>query len=230
MRVVNIDHMAYRDGLRLMRSLAERKRAVREPEVLIITEHESVLTMGRQGSTDDILISDRQLADLGLRVHAIERGGLVTYHGPGQIMAYPIFDLRRLAIGVADFVHLLEDIILASLETFEIKGHKRKDHPGAWVGPAKIASIGLAVKGGISMHGLALNCQPDLAMFENINPCGVTGMQQTSMSELLGRPVDNSRVREEIVFQFSRHLGLEPRQWDLAQVMAEAGLGTRNAG
>lgn len=229
LRIVNISHLDYGDGLQMMRDLVKLKREKQTRDVLIVTEHESVLTMGRQGTEEDILISGERLAALGLQVHAIERGGLVTYHGPGILMAYPVFDLKRMGIGVADFVHLLEDIILATLRTYGVRAQKKKEHPGVWVETAKIASIGLAVKGGISMHGVALNCQPDLAMFGIINPCGMKGMQQTSISAILGCPVDSDKVREEIISQFGQHLGLDSRTWDFEQVRVASGMHRQHA-
>ncbi|MFH1091111.1 MAG: lipoyl(octanoyl) transferase LipB, partial [Pseudomonadota bacterium] len=165
----------------------------------------------------DVLVPRERLQHLGLNLYRIERGGLVTYHGPGQLVAYPIFQLRSLKVGLVDFVRHLEKIIMATLADFGLESQVRPGHPGVFIDHEKIASIGLAVRHGITFHGLALNYATDLSHFDLINPCGLTDTGMTSMERRLGRPVDPRRLRAILAGHFARTLGLELRPWTLKE-------------
>lgn len=216
-RLLEIRHLDYCEALTLMRGLAEAKRRSPGPEVLMLLEHEPVVTMGRRANEGEITASRRRLRGQGLAVHHIERGGLATCHGPGQLVAYPIFNLKTLRLGVASFVEGLERIIISTLSDFGIKACQRNGHPGVWVGADKVASIGLAVRGGITFHGLALNYDPDLSCFDLIIPCGLTGVRMTSMAEVLARPVDPGVLRTRLAVHFARFFDLDLTPWTLAQ-------------
>jgi lipoate-protein ligase B len=206
---LNIPHLAYRDSLEMMRRLVDQKRRGPLPEVLILLEHEPVLTMGRRAESSDILVPQEVLIREGIAVHKVERGGLITYHGPGQLVAYPIFNLRTLGVTVLDLVNGLEEIVLNTLSDFNIEGKRNAGQRGVWVEREKIASIGVAVQGGISFHGLALNVDPNLAHFDLINPCGLNGVRMTSMGKLLGRPLTTSDLRLVMAGHFARQFNLD---------------------
>jgi lipoate-protein ligase B len=207
--LINLPHLAYAEALELMRGLVEKKSLGPFPEVLIILEHEPVLTMGRRAEEADILVPAKVLAEEGITVHRVERGGLITYHGPGQLVAYPIFNLRTMEITVHQLVYGLEEIILKTLSDFNIAAERKAGQRGVWVEREKIASLGLAVRGGVSFHGLALNVDPDLHHFDLINPCGLNGVGMTSMRKVLGRPIDKSDLRQKMAGYFAQQFNLE---------------------
>ncbi|MBI4768231.1 MAG: lipoyl(octanoyl) transferase LipB [Deltaproteobacteria bacterium] len=205
----NLPHLAYLESLELMRRLVDQKRRGPFPEVLILLEHEPVLTMGRRAESSDILVSEEVLSGEGITVHKVERGGLITYHGPGQLVAYPIFNLRTLGLTVIDLVNGLEEIVLNTLSDFNVAGKRNAGQRGVWVEREKIASIGVAVQGGISFHGLALNVDPNLHHFDLINPCGLNGVRMTSMQKLLGKQITTSDLRPVMAKHFARQFNLD---------------------
>jgi len=186
-------------------------------EVLMLVEHEPVITLGRRAGQGDILAPDHVLDKLGVKVRRVERGGLATYHGPGQNVAYPVFNLAGFKMGVAEMVGLLEEVMIGLLADFSLQAGRRAGQRGVWIGAAKIGSIGLAVRGGITFHGLALNRDPDLHYFDLINPCGLTGVRMTAMSQELGGPVDADQVRDRLKVHFSRLFDLDLIPWTLSQ-------------
>src|SRR3972149_6635065 len=157
-------------------------------DVVILLEHQPVLTIGRSGGPGHLLVPRALLAERGVEVYDIERGGGATYHGPGQLVAYPILALRALDEDVVRFMRALEESILRTVADFGITGSRRRGFPGVWVGEAKIAAVGVAVKRRVTMHGMALNVTTDLEPFTWINPCGL-GRPVTSMAQTLGREV-----------------------------------------
>ena len=212
-RLLDLEYQPYAETLALMRRLAEAKRFESLPEILILVEHEPVLTLGYRVNADDILTPEETLKTMHIKVYQTERGGLATYHGPGQLLAYPIFDLRKMKLGVARFIYLLEEVIILTLNDFGIRAGRKEKFPGVWVGREKIASVGLAVRGGITFHGLALNYDPQLSHFDFINPCGVPGLKMTSMTKLLGSPVEANRLRNQVMRQFAKIFDLRFAPW-----------------
>ena len=149
-----------------------------------------------------------------------DRGGDVTFHGPGQIVGYPILDIRALAVGVADYVSRLEVVLIDALAAFGIRGERSPRNRGVWVGPEKIAAIGVRVSRGVTTHGFALNVNTDLSWFDHIVPCGLPGVRVTSMQEVTGAVYDQSAVEDVIVEAFSAHFGLPIARRELAEVAA----------
>jgi len=221
--LLNIDHLEYVDALELMRGLVNVKNGTDHPEVLILLEHDPVFTMGRRSEDSEILVSRECLEEQGISVHRIERGGLITYHGPGQLVAYVIFDLNRMRLGVSELVHGLEVVILDTLGDCGIQADRKEGYRGVWVGDEKIASIGIAVRKGITFHGLALNYNPDFAHFEMINPCGIDGVKMTSIGKLLQASINPAQLRETMATHFSRHFDLELKLWSVEQAKSELG-------
>jgi lipoate-protein ligase B len=173
------------------RALLEARAAGAAPDLLLLLEHPPVLTLGRRGSRADVLVHEAVLAARGIAVHETNRGGLVTYHGPGQLVAYPIADLRSLTGGdVVRYVWGLEESVIRVLTDLGIVAGRDSQHRGVWVGAAKIAAVGVAISRGVTMHGIALNLQPDLAHFGLIHPCGIRDRGVTSVAALLGSTLD----------------------------------------
>ncbi|MDA1189952.1 MAG: lipoyl(octanoyl) transferase LipB [Chloroflexi bacterium] len=175
----------YAAAYELQKQLAQRVADGELPGVLLLLEHPHVFTLGRRGRMTDILSPTERLRELGVTVHETDRGGEVTYHGPGQLVGYPIVDVRTHGGPVA-FVHKIQEALIAMLANFGITGEWEERPTGVWVGDAKIAAIGLHISRGISTHGFALNVAPDLSYFEHIVACGLPGSRTTSMEREAG--------------------------------------------
>ena len=219
-RLLNLKYLAYAEALAIMRGLVDIKKGANEPEVLMLLEHEPVFTLGRRSDESEILVSHECLEDRGISVHRIERGGLITYHGPGQLVAYVIFDLSRMRLGVSDLVGGLETVILNTLSDFGIQANRIDGYRGVWVGRQKIASIGIAMRKGITFHGLALNYDPNLEHFEMINPCGLEGVKMTSISKLLETAIEPAQLRKKLAEYIRKQFSLELLPWSLEQANA----------
>lgn len=171
---------------------------------LWVVEHDPVFTLGQAGKDEHVL------APGDIPVLHVDRGGQVTYHGPGQIVVYPLLDLRRLGIGVRDYVCRIEQAIIDTLDEWNIGAVRLEGAPGVYVGGAKVAALGIRVRRGCSFHGLALNVALDLEPFHRINPCGYAGMQVTSVLDL-GGPSGIAPVKPVLLSHLARQLGLELR-------------------
>ena len=159
------------------------------PDELWLVEHTPVFTQGQAGKPEHILIN----SDIPLV--KTDRGGQVTYHGPGQLVAYPLLNLKRLKVGVRELVTLIEQSVVAFLQQYNIDAYPKKDAPGVYVNEQKIASLGLRVRRGCSFHGVAININPDLSPFLQINPCGYAGLSMTRLSDLTHMSVDVSHTQ-----------------------------------
>ena len=221
-KLLNLGQFPYMETLALMRRLAVLGRSPEQPQVVIVVTHEPVITMGRRAESSEVRADPTRLRRLGVNVHRIERGGLATYHGPGQLVAYTIFNLRTLRMGIKDLVAALEAVIVDTLDEFGVAGRLREGYRGVWVGAEKIASIGLAVKHQVTFHGLALNCDPDLSHFDLITPCGLTDVCMTSMARQLGRPVSVTSVTPGLAASMARRLRLSFNDWSPAEAQAAA--------
>ena len=179
------------------------QRTPETPDELWLVEHPPVFTQGQAGKPEHLLLPG------DIPVIQTDRGGQVTYHGPGQLVAYPLLDLRRLKMGVRDLVSAIEQTIVATLAVYGIEAYPKPDAPGVYVAGDKIASLGLRVRRGCSFHGLALNVDMDLEPFQRINPCGYEGLAMTQMRDLLPEPPVLAEVQDQLVMQFARKLGYE---------------------
>jgi lipoate-protein ligase B len=172
-------------------------------EVLALLQHPPVYTFGRNVRPQHLLIDPEKLASMGAEVVESDRGGDITFHGPGQLVGYPIIDLRRRNLGATDYVRALEDTLLRTLVSFEIAAERSPGRPGVWVDGAKIAAIGVRVRGGITTHGFALNVETDLSWFDAIVPCGLTNADVTSMQRVLGSSPGMPEVMDALVESFA---------------------------
>ena len=178
----------YSSVLRYQESLFEKaieakNEGLEVQQTLILCQHHPVYTLGKSGSIENLLIDPEEV---GADFVRINRGGDITFHGPGQLVAYPIVDLDKLGIGVALYVEKLEDIIIKTLADFGVFANRMEGGPGVWVNGAKIGAVGIKLSRHITMHGLALNINTDLSFFDHIVPCGISDKQVTSMKELSG--------------------------------------------
>jgi lipoyl(octanoyl) transferase len=173
------------------------------PDELWVLEHDPVFTLGQAGKWEHVLLPGE------IPVVPVDRGGQVTYHGPGQIVAYPLFDLRRLKIGVRELVTRIEQAIIDTLDTWNIVAARRDGAPGVYVSDAKVAALGLRVRRGCSFHGLAFNVAMDLEPFHRINPCGYQGLAVTQVLDL-GGPGSLAAVEAILIGELARQFGLDP--------------------
>jgi lipoyl(octanoyl) transferase len=202
-RVRDLGRQAYLPVWRAMQALTDARDAGTEDELWLV-EHDPVFTLGQAGKPEHVLAAG------DIPVIPVDRGGQVTYHGPGQIVAYPLVDLRRLKLGVRDLVCRIEQALIDVLADWNIEARRRDGAPGVYVGDAKIAALGLRVRRGCSFHGLAFNIAMDLEPFRRINPCGYAGLAVTSMLDL-GGPSSLDAVKPALVEALSRQLGLVAR-------------------
>ena len=204
---VRCGRVAYGDAWALQKSLLAARQAGAVPDTVLFVEHPPVITLGRAARASNVLAAPAMLAARGIEVFQIERGGDVTYHGPGQLVAYPIVDLRGFDEDVGRYVRTLEAALIDALAAWQITAERVAGFPGVWVAGAKVAAIGVAVKRKVTMHGFALNVDPDLAAFDLINPCGL-GRPVTSIARQLGRPVRLDEATSVIASSLAAALGL----------------------
>lgn len=193
--------MAYDRQMELLKELHEN---VKGDDVCLVLEHPSIFTLGRNGSRAHVTVSEAFLQERGVELKQIERGGEVTYHGPGQIVCYPIINLRKNKLSVVEFVHTLEEIMLAVVKRFGIEAGRDSRNHGVWVGDQKLGSVGIAVRHGISYHGLALNVNVDLEPFNWMNPCGLTGVSMGSMEGQLQQELNFKEVESAMIEEITK--------------------------
>jgi lipoyl(octanoyl) transferase len=202
LEVIRLGTQAYQTSWQAMTDFTNQ-RTPETPDQLWLVEHPPVFTQGQAGKAEHLLFPG------DIPVVQTDRGGQVTYHGPGQLVAYPLLDLRRLKMGVRDLVTAIEQTIVETLAVYGIEAYPKRDAPGVYVAGDKIASLGLRVRRGCSFHGLALNVAMDLSPFERINPCGYQGLAMTQMRDLLPDAPELAEVQDQLVMQFARKLGYE---------------------
>jgi lipoate-protein ligase B len=193
-RLLDLGFRPYREVWEIQHSLHDAVREGREPDTWIFVEHAPVITLGRQAKRDNVLLSAAVLEAQGVDLVAIERGGDVTYHGPGQLVVYPIRRLERFR-EIVPLVRSLEQAVIETLAQFGITAERWKEHAGVWVGRNQICAVGLAVQKMVSLHGIALNVSTPLDYDRLINPCGLTDRGITSMSKETGRSVAIDEVK-----------------------------------
>jgi lipoyl(octanoyl) transferase len=201
--------VGYEDGLRLQRELVARRKAGIIPDTLLLLEHPHVYTLGRNAKTENLLISAEQLAARGAQVFEIDRGGDVTYHGPGQLVGYPILDLAQHRRDIAWYMRCLEEVLIAVAGEYGLEAGRLAGAPGVWVGNDKLAAMGVHISRWVTSHGFAFNVNTDLLYFDCIVPCGLRDKGVTSLQKLLGRPFEMEEVAGRLVRHFGRVFEVE---------------------
>jgi lipoate-protein ligase B len=204
---VDLGVVEYTQALRLQENLLMRRYRGECEDTLLLLEHPPVFTLGRGANEKNIL------APHDVPVHRVGRGGDVTYHGPGQLVGYPILHLGAHGRDVHAYLRGLEAMLIETLAYYEITAQRRDQLTGVWAGDGKIASIGIGVRHWVTYHGFALNVEPELSYFTNIVPCGIAGVRMTSMATLLARPVAVDSVKPLIVAAFARYFGYKECIW-----------------
>lgn len=203
--------MPYLKALAIQQELVADLQAHRQGHTLLLVEHHpAVITMGRRAKPEHLLADRNDLARRGVEVVEVSRGGDITCHGPGQVVAYPIVRLDDLGLTLRQYVAALESAIMETLAGWGVVATRREGLPGVWVGPAKIAAIGVAVSRWVTWHGLALNVSPQGEPFGWIVPCGLAQTPITSVEQVLGRAVDLTAIKQRLAESIAHRLGLTP--------------------
>jgi lipoyl(octanoyl) transferase len=226
--VVDLGVIAYGRAYELQRRLVEARKAGAVADVLLLCEHPHVVTLGRNGHREHLRASERLLGQMGVEFHASDRGGDITYHGPGQLVGYPILNVGEIRRDVVWYVRQLEETLIRASADFGIRARREKGLTGVWVddaaggrGPEKLAAIGVHFSRWVSSHGFACNVSTDLRYFELIVPCGIGDKGVTSLERLLARPVTIEEFRPRVVERFGEVFGLQMQAATLESLEAE---------
>ncbi|HUW64092.1 MAG TPA: lipoyl(octanoyl) transferase LipB [Spirochaetia bacterium] len=201
-RVFYLGRYDYKKATALQERLVRQRTAAVIPDTLLLLSHPPVFTIGRKGTRANILVNEEVLLREGIAVHETDRGGDITYHGPGQLVGYAILDLRRHGQDLHRLIHNYEEVIIRVLNHYGIEGRRFEEYPGVWVRAAKICALGIAVSNWVCYHGFALNIEPNMEHFSYILPCGIRELGVTSLSRVLGRPVPEREVAAKVASSF----------------------------
>lgn len=223
MYLLNLGLVPYDEGLDLQHRIVEARKSDQLDDVLLLLEHPPVITLGRQADETNIIAAPEFLDQLGIQVRRVERGGDVTYHGPGQLMGYPILNLRNHRKDVGWYIRSLQKVLVSALADFGIDAEARTgSDTGVWVGNDKIVAIGARIEEWVSFHGFALYVDPIMPHFDLIVPCGLREKGITGMRQVLAEPVDMEAVRRAVAKQFAAVFDVELQDITLAELGLEA--------
>ncbi|HYU21763.1 MAG TPA: lipoyl(octanoyl) transferase LipB [Candidatus Dormibacteraeota bacterium] len=206
---VDLGLLGYTQAYALQKRVVAARKTGAIEDVLLLCEHEHVITLGRNGKLENLLASERVLRQKGVEFHATDRGGDITYHGPGQIVGYPILNLGAIRRDIVWYVRTLEEAMIRATAEFGISAEREPGRTGVWVQAGKLAAIGVHISRWVSSHGFAYNVSTDLRNFDLIVPCGMADRQATSLEKLLGRSVQERDVAPRITRHLGALLGLE---------------------
>lgn len=204
---IDLGRFKYMPVWEFQKQLQQMRIANEIPDVLIFVEHPPVYTIGKNGTENHIIAPSQQLAKEGIEVIPVDRGGDVTYHGPGQLVGYPIFDLKQHRKSVSYFMRQLEEVFIQALKKWHIEAGRNEGYTGVWVGNDKIVALGVRISRWVTMHGFAFNVEPNLAHFNGIIPCGIFHLGVTSLRELLGHSVGLDNVKTPVLDAFQKCFG-----------------------
>jgi lipoyl(octanoyl) transferase len=214
--IVELSLMGYGDAWALQKRLVAARKANAIEDVLLLCEHPHVITLGRNGKREHLLASEHVLKQKGVELHATDRGGDITYHGPGQIVGYPILNLGAIRRDVVWYVRMLEEAMIRATAEFGVSAERLKGKTGIWVRTAtteeKLAAIGVHISRWVTSHGFAYNVSTDLRFFDLIVPCGIADRKATSLEKILGRSIERTEVAPQLVKHFGEVFGVEMKQ------------------
>lgn len=222
-KVYQLGTTGYRETHALQQRLQLQRREGGGEDSLLLTEHRPVITLGRGHPEPDLRVGADVVATYGIDIVPTERGGDITYHGPGQLVAYGIIDLKGWNLSVLDYVTGLEETVIRVLADWGVHGERVASARGVWVGGRKIASVGINVRRWVTMHGIALNVEPDMSHFDLINPCGMEDVEMTSLSHEMGKQVSISDVAEYFTFHFGSTFDCDVLAVDMEAKRSKAG-------
>ncbi len=216
--IVDLGLNDYAEVYKLQQILvAGRRDGVLVNDLFLVTEHHSVFTLGRRGGAENLVVSKEFLLEKNIQIVQIERGGDITYHGPGQLVVYPIIDLRKAGLGVTDYVYMLEEVMVKLAAGCDVDAVRDSRNHGVWVAGKKLGSVGIAIRHGITFHGFAFNVNLSLTPFSWVNPCGLQGVVMTSLSRERGQSICMDQVKfllaETLSGVFSAGLQVETEEY-----------------
>jgi lipoyl(octanoyl) transferase len=213
--IVDLGLIGFADAFALQKGLVAARKADAIGEVLLLCEHPHVITLGRNGSREHLLASERVLRQKGVEFHSTNRGGDITYHGPGQIVGYPVLNLSTIRRDVVWYVRMLEEVMIRTCGDFGVTARRESGKTGVWIPlesnreTEKVGAIGVHISRWVTSHGFAFNVSTDLRFFDLIVPCGIAGRAATSLEKVLGRRADRSEVAPKLSKHFGDVFGLE---------------------
>ncbi len=207
---MNLGMMEYNQAWQLQSAIvAARVNGSIENDIVLLVEHPAVFTLGRRGGRDYLQVGEAFLEQAGIPLVQVERGGFITYHGPGQLVLYPIIDLEARRLGVTDYVAALEEIMLLTVRAWGLTAQRHPKNAGIWIGNHKMGNIGIALRKGVSFHGLSLNVNVDLTPFSWIQPCGLAGVSMTSVKQELGKEISMTVAARQLINNFQTVLEMD---------------------
>ncbi len=217
--IVDLGFIGYADAFELQKRIVAARKADAIGDVLLLCEHPHVITLGRSGKRENLLASERVLAQKGVEFHATNRGGDITYHGPGQIVGYPVIQLAAIRRDVVWYVRMLEEVMIRTCGNFGVVARREEGKSGVWIDSVagnldaaeKIGAIGVHISRWVTSHGFAFNVATDLRYFELIVPCGIAERKATSLEKVLGRAVKRNEAAPKLVEHFGEVFGREPQ-------------------
>lgn len=221
-KVLDLGLLEYISAYHFQKRLVDFRIRNEIEDILILTQHPPVITIGKRGSRKNILTSEANLVKKGIRIFEVDRGGDVTLHCPGQLVVYPILDLNHQGKDLYKYLRNLEIIIIQVLNEYGIQGRRVNEHTGVWVDDANIASIGIGCRRWVTFHGFSLNVNPDLTFFSLIKPCGIEDGRITSIGEICGRDVISfERIKEQLIYHFGEVFHLQMEKTDVTTAATE---------
>jgi len=215
LNVIDLNIFSYEETYFLQKKILTSKKKFRGEDYIILVEHPNIFTIGRSGSKDNILVDIEQLNANKLKIIEVDRGGDITFHGIGQLVAYPIFDLTRHIKDIRIFIKNLERVLALTICEYDLEPDKEKEYTGLWVNGYKIGFIGIGVSQWITYHGVSINANVDLKYFSMIRPCGIDNLQVSSLQEILNREVDINLLKNIIIEKYCEVFGFErPYRYD----------------
>jgi lipoate-protein ligase B len=207
--VIDLGAFSYEEAYFLQKKIVSEKKLNRHNDSVILVEHPNIFTIGRSGSRDNILVDDDFLSENKLKTINVDRGGDVTFHGIGQLVAYPIFDLRNHAKDVHKFIKNLENVLKLTVSEYDLTADSENKYTGLWVDGKKIGFIGIGVSNWITYHGICLNANVDLKYFSTIKPCGIENLEVSSLKEILNKDIDINSLKDTVVEKICEVFGFE---------------------
>lgn len=207
LKILNLGRTDYVDTWRLQRQLVSDRAANKIPDTLLITEHDPVITKGRGTDAANLLVSPEKLQEMGVALFEVERGGDITFHGPGQLVAYPIISLSSRDKDAHKYLRELEQVVIDTLANLGLTGTTKQGLTGVWIGDTKVCAIGVGVSRWITYHGLALNLNTDMKYFKLITPCGITKYPVGSLAEIAGKPFHHDSVASSLINSIAKIFG-----------------------
>lgn len=203
--VIDLGLTDYEDALKLQHELVAKRSRNMIKDSMLLVEHPSVFTIGRSGSRANLLADEIAITKGGMKVLDVDRGGDITFHSPGQLVAYPVIDLKEKVRDLHKYLRSLEEVVIRFLDRYDVEGFRREDATGVWASSGKISSIGIAAKDWVTYHGLSININNDLSPFLMMNPCGMKGLKVSSLKQITARDINMYEAKKIFLNEFNEY-------------------------